>query len=166
MFFNRVIAAEVKKTDLIDHQVYLPLVMQPDSSPPTYEEQVVSLTNQERLANGCPPLVMDSRLRAAAVGHSQDMALNDYFSHYAPDGTSPWERIRDQGYTYSTAGENIAAGYPTPESVVAGWMSSSGHQANILNCNFIHIGVGYYYLQNDTGSVNYRHYWTQVFASP
>ena len=153
-----------------DNGVYLPLVMQPaqTTTPPImdFEEQVVALTNLERLAHGCGPVTMDSRLRAAAEGHSEDMALNNYFDHLAPDGITPWDRIRDQGYFYSMAGENIAAGYSSPESVVAGWMNSDGHRANILNCGYIHIGVGYYYLANDTGKVNYQHYWTQVLASP
>ena len=109
---------------------------------------------------------MDDRLQLTAEGHSQDMAINDYFSHNTPDGTTPWDRIRAQGYFYSMAGENIAAGYASPESVVQAWMNSDGHRANILNCGFKDIGVGYYYLENDTGEVNYRHYWTQVFASP
>ena len=174
MFSFGVFAAEISINNAVDNGVYLPLVMQPEPATPTptvppvtgYEDQVVALTNQERLAHGCGPVTMDNRLRLAAEGHSQDMALNDYFSHYAPDGTSPWDRIRAQGYSYSMAGENIAAGYPSPESVVQGWMNSDGHRANILNCGFIHIGVGYYYIQNDTGNVKYRHYWTQVFASP
>lgn len=143
------------------YSVYLPLVMVP-----SFEDIVVSLTNHERAANGCGPLIVDARLQAAAEGHSLDMALNDFVSHTGSDGSSPWDRIHAQGYDYWIAAENIAAGYPTPESVVAGWMESPGHRANILNCSFVHIGVGYYYLPNDTGSVNYYHYWTQDFAAP
>jgi uncharacterized protein YkwD len=45
-------------------------------------------------------------------------------------------------------------------------MNSQGHRDNILNCALREIGVGYYYLANDTGEVNYGHYWTQVFATP
>jgi uncharacterized protein YkwD len=70
------------------------------------------------------------------------------------------------GYTYSAAAENIAAGFPTPQSVVAAWMNSSGHRANILNCELTETGVGYVFLANDQGAVNYHHYWTHVFASP
>lgn len=152
--------------------VYWPLLLKPaptpapaTPTPPTtdFEEQVMALTNQERLAHGCASLTMNARLRAAAEGHSEDMAVNDLFSHTGSNGSSPADRIQAQGYSYSTWGENIAAGYASPESVVDGWMNSEGHRANILNCGFIHIGVGYYYLQNDTGN---RHYWTQVFAAP
>lgn len=156
-----------------DSAVYLPLISrsEPTQTPtptpqPGFEEQVVVLTNQERLAHGCGAVTMDARLRAAAQGHSADMALNDFVSHTGSDGSSPWDRIHAQGYWYSTAGENIAAGYSSPDSVVADWMESDGHRANILNCAFVHIGVGYYYLQNDTGNVNYHRYWTQVFAAP
>ena len=63
-------------------------------------------------------------------------------------------------------GENIAAGYASPEAVMSGWMNSSGHRANILNCNFTEIGVGYAYAANDPGTIQYRHYWTQVLAKP
>ena len=170
IFSVGVLAAETN----LANDVYLPLVMQSEMVVPTpvvppdasYEEQVITITNQERLNHGCEPLKMDDRLRMAAEGHSQDMAINDYFSHYAPNGTTPWDRIRAQGYSYSMAGENIAAGYLSPDIVVQAWMDSEGHRANILNCGFKDIGVGYYYLKNDTGDLMYRHYWTQVFASP
>ncbi len=94
------------------------------------------------------------------------MAINDFFDHTGSDGSSPGDRIHEAGYQYSRAAENVAAGYTTPEAVVDGWMQSSGHRDNILNCALQDIGVGYYYLENDTGNVNYKHYWTQVFATP
>jgi uncharacterized protein YkwD len=49
---------------------------------------------------------------------------------------------------------------------MTGWMNSPGHRANILNCNFVHIGVGYYNYPEDSGTTNYYRYWTQVFGSP
>lgn len=156
--------------------VYLPLVLNrhtPSSPPvvpppqPSFTEQVVALVNQQRATNGCGDVTTDERLRLAAQNHSQDMALNDYFSHIGLNGSSPWDRILAQGYSYSEAGENIAGGYSSPESVVNAWMNSTqGHRENILNCNFVHIGMGHYFLENDTGNVNYNHYWTQVFARP
>ncbi len=159
---------------------YLPLVLRyesPAATPtpavtatatplPGFPEQVVDLVNQERQNAGCPPVTMDDRLRAAAQGHSEDMALNDFFSHIGSDGSLPWDRITAQGYDFSTAGENIAAGYTSPQEVMNAWMNSPGHRANILDCDFTDIGVGYYYLRNDTGEVNYHYYWTQDFAAP
>ena len=96
----------------------------------------------------------------AARGHSEDMGLQDYFSHTSLDGRTAGDRIEDAGYTWNAYGENIAAGQPTPEDVIDGWMSSSGHRANILDPNFCDIGVGYAYVAAST----YRHYWTQDFG--
>ncbi len=152
--------------------LFLPLVRKdasptPTASPvPDFVQQVFDLVNQERQSVGCAALNMDSRLMAAAQGHTEDMALNDFLSHTGSDGSSLWERILAQGYNYTLVGENIAAGYATPQEVMNGWMSSPGHRDNILDCSVVDIGIGYYYLANDTGSVNYYHYWTQVFAAP
>lgn len=106
-----------------------------------YEAQVVALTNQQRLAYGCPALRDDPRLRAAAMGHSVDMQTRDYFAHDTPDGVTPWTRIGAQGYTDPSA-ENIAKGQQTPQAVVDAWMNSPGHRANILSCSSKAIGVG------------------------
>ena len=131
-----------------------------------FAAEVVRLVNEERATAGCGPLAVDARLQAAALGHSEDMALNDFFSHTGSDGSSPVDRVNAQGYDWSLLGENIAAGYTSPASVVAGWMDSDGHRANILNCQFTETGVGYTYLENDTGDRNFHHYWTHVFARP
>jgi uncharacterized protein YkwD len=93
--------------------------------------------------------------------HSQDMATNNYFEHTSLDGRSPFQRMTDAGYRYSTAAENIGAGYSTPAAVVEGWMNSSGHRANILNCSLRQIGVG---CATSTSS-KYRTYWTQAFGT-
>jgi len=135
-------------------------------SPPSMATQVVILTNQERANAGCPALAINSQLTTAAQNHTVDMALNDFFSHTSPGGSTLSSRLAAAGYRYWSAAENIAAGYSTPASVVAGWMNSSGHRANILNCSYTEIGVGYYYLANDTGGVNYHSYWTQDFGRP
>lgn len=148
-------------------RVHLPLVIVPGATGnsgadtlPSLAQQVVDLTNQHRVAAGCAPLTVSPQLTTAAAAHSQDMATNNFFSHTGSDGSTPWDRIRRTGYTYSTAAENIAAGYRTAEQVVQGWYSSSGHRANMLNCNLREIGVAY----ADGGS--YGRYWTQVFATP
>lgn len=152
-------------------ELYLPYVVgsvsEPEPEPDnTFAARVVALVNQERAAAGCQALQVDSRLASAATAHSLDMAVNDFFSHTGSDGSLPWDRMAAAGYVYSTAGENIAAGYTTPEAVVDGWMKSSGHRANILNCAFTETGVGYVFLADDEGQVNYHHYWTHVFAAP
>lgn len=131
-----------------------------------FDKKVLDLVNQERAKHKLKPLILSEKLDTAADRHSQDMAVNDYFSHTGKNGSSPRTRIENAGYTqWTTLGENIAAGQTTPESVVQAWMNSSGHRANILNRNFTHMGLGYKFSANDTGRVNYRHYWTQVFAA-
>lgn len=142
----------------------------PTNSPPSgnqdFINRVVELTNAERAKLGLPPLVVNSQLGTAAQTQSQNMALQDFFDHTGRDGSTVATRVTATGYQWSTVGENIGAGYSTPEETVAAWMNSSGHRANILNGNYREIGVGYYFLANDTGSVNYNRYWTQVFGSP
>lgn len=128
--------------------------------------RVANLINVERTRADLDTLKVDSQLSQAAQIHSNSMAKNDFFSHVGIDGSSPFDRIQDAGYEYSTAAENIAAGYQTPKEVVQGWMGSAGHRANILNPDLTEIGIGHEYLANDTGSVNYNHYWTTTFGTP
>jgi uncharacterized protein YkwD len=123
------------------------------------EREVMTLVNQERAREGCGPLKEDARLTAAAGAHSQDMLENDYFSHDSPTQGSPSDRAARQGYP-SGVGENIAAGYPTPEAVVDGWMESRGHRENILNCDYKSTGVGFV-----SGGGEFGTYWTQVFGT-
>jgi uncharacterized protein YkwD len=132
----------------------------PLSGNSSYEAQVVTLVNQERAKAGCAALTADSRLTAAARGHSQDMAQRNYFDHNTPDGVTPWTRITNAGYRFSSAAENIAEGQPTPAAVMDAWMNSSGHRANILNCNLRNIGVGLAY------NAKHTPYWTQDFGTP
>ncbi|MEG4292700.1 CAP domain-containing protein [Microcoleus sp. C2C3] len=127
--------------------------------------RVLELTNIERSKLSLSPLTFNTQLLNAAANHSQNMALQDFFSHTGKDGSSLGSRISATGYQFSAAAENIAAGSSTPEQVVSSWMNSSGHRANILNPNLKEIGIGYYFLADDTGSVNFNHYWTQVFAT-
>lgn len=129
-------------------------------------DQVLALTNSERTANGCGALSINNTLAVVAQAHAVDMAENDFFDHNSLNGQSPFDRMRAAGYSFSSAAENIAAGYSTPASVVAGWMNSAGHRANILNCSYTEIGIGYYRLNSDTGDINYVWYWVQDFGRP
>ena len=97
----------------------------------------------------------NDKLHVAALGHSKDMYENDYFSHDSLDGSDMADRINRHGYQWRRLAENIAYGYRTASSVVAGWMNSSGHRANILNCDLTEIGVGFH-----------NFYWTQNFGTP
>ncbi|MEM6753311.1 MAG: CAP domain-containing protein [Cyanobacteria bacterium P01_C01_bin.38] len=128
-------------------------------------EEVVALTNSYRAEHGLQALTLNVNLSESAQVHSQDMALSDFFSHTGSDGTKVGDRAKSAGYQSPYVGENIAAGYISAEEVVRGWMNSPGHRENILNPNFKEIGVGYHYLANDTGEINYNTYWTQNFGA-
>lgn len=122
------------------------------------EAQVLEIVNEERTANGCDPVVMNNQLAEAARLHSQDQGEHTNMSHTGSDGSDFVERAREAGYA-SPIGENVAMGYPTAAAVMDGWMNSSGHRANILNCDAKAMGVGV-----ATGADG-RLYWTQVFGS-
>ncbi|AFZ42832.1 SCP-like extracellular [Halothece sp. PCC 7418] len=135
----------------------------------TYDQQILDLVNQARSNEGLSPLSWNPQLDSAAESHSEDMALRDFVgSHIGSDDSNPSERISEAGYSGSPAlagVENIGWGYPTPEAVVQGWMDSDmGHRDAILNPDADEIGVGYYYLENDTGNQNWNHYWTVTFG--
>ena len=108
-----------------------------------YARDVLNLVNQQRRAHGCQPLVVNMAISKAALAHSRDMGINGYFAHDTPSGVTPWARMEQAGYA-APAAENIAVGYRTPQEVVDGWIGSSAHRANILNCSYKATGVGYY----------------------
>jgi uncharacterized YkwD family protein len=119
-----------------------------------YEAKVIELVNDIRKSNGLSTFATNVDLCQVARYKSQDMVDKNYFSHTSPTYGSPFDMMKQFGISYRTAGENIAYGYRTPESVVEGWMNSEGHRKNILNPSFTQIGVGY---------VSDGHYWTQMF---
>ena len=120
--------------------------------------QVVNLVNSERAAQGLMALQKDSRLAALAQQKAEDMAKNQYFSHTSPTYGSAFDMLKAAGYSYKTAGENIAKGQKSAASVMDGWMHSSGHRANILHTSYEKIGVGY------AVSADGMPYWVQIFA--
>jgi uncharacterized protein YkwD len=131
-------------------------------TPQDFRSEVVSRTNTERAKVGCPALNRNGSLDNAAQGHAADMANRNYFSHNSLDGRTPWDRMAQAGYPTNTGrAENIAAGQATPASVVSTWMNSAPHRANMLNCSYRSIGVGYGYNVNST----YDHYWVQNFGT-
>jgi uncharacterized protein YkwD len=131
-----------------------------------FAQQVFQLINVQRRNAGLQPLKNNPKLAAAAKNHSWDMATNDFISHTGSNNSTPFDRISATGYKYSLAAENVAAGQTTPEAVVNAWMNSPGHRANILNSDLREVGIGYYFLSEDTGNMNFQHYWTQDFGKP
>jgi uncharacterized protein YkwD len=88
-----------------------------------------------------PALAWNDILFSAAARHSQDMVANNYFAHDSQNGTGFSQRMAQEGYGWSAAGENIAGGQPTVASVMAAWLTSEGHCRNIMQPVFRDVGV-------------------------
>lgn len=124
-----------------------------------YKAQVVAIMNQERANAGVGGISQNASLDAVAQIRAQEIAQS--FSHTRPNGTSCFTVLGENGIAYNYAGENIAAGYGDPASVMSGWMNSPGHRANILDGSFGQVGIGYY---TDPNS-GYGTYWVQIFTN-
>ncbi|WP_435746123.1 FG-GAP-like repeat-containing protein [Microbacterium sp. PMB16] len=116
--------------------------------------EVFALTNAQRTKAGIPALKSDPGLDAAAAEWARHLAATCTFDH----SSSAWRNSRVAAFGWIASGENIAAGQPDAPAVVAGWMNSSGHRANILDKRYTGLGVGY-----ATGKC-YRTYWVQIFG--
>lgn len=99
-----------------------------------------SISNGERTSRGVNGLNLNSKLNQAAANKAAHMFANNYWAHNAPDGTTPWSFMTAAGYSYYTAGENLAKNFSTSAGVVNGWMDSPGHKANVLNSAFKDVG--------------------------
>jgi uncharacterized protein YkwD len=121
-----------------------------------YRSGVMDLANQARAVAGCDALNYNTQLERSAQGHAEDMSRNHYMSHTSLDGRTFDKRIRAAGYEGGRIGENIGEGFGDPSSIMDAWMHSPAHRANILDCRFRNIGVGY---DLDGG------YWVQNFGS-
>lgn len=118
--------------------------------------EVYKITNNYRSLVGVSSLTLDSSLVEAASIRAKE--LSDSFSHTRPNGSSCFTVLSELGISYGTAGENIAAGYSSSQSVMEGWRSSSGHYQNIISSKFKKIGIG-------VNIINNQYYWVQIFSN-
>ena len=102
--------------------------------------ELLSQTNQQRQANGIASLSDNAKLDSAAAAKAADMFAKDYWAHNSPTGETPWDFITAAGYSYSAAGENLAMDFSTTSGVIAGWMGSPEHRANMLNTTYKDVG--------------------------
>ena len=137
----------------------------------SFEQDMLTLINNHRAANGRGQLRLGQNIGAAAQHHSADMANRNYFSHTTQgSGEGPAQRMIAHGYQANTTwwGENIYAGYGIQNGVDLGsaqaafnaWKNSSGHNANMLNPNYTVIGID----RSSNASSQYRNYWTTDFG--
>lgn len=118
--------------------------------------EVYEITNNYRSLVGVSSLTLDSSLVEAASIRAKE--LSDSFSHTRPNGSSCFTVLSELGISYGTAGENIAAGYSSSQSVMEGWRSSNGHYQNIISSKFKKIGIG-------VNIINNQYYWVQIFSN-
>lgn len=104
-------------------------------------DQVVSATNVERSRVGLSALKLNDALSAAAQMKAQDMFTQQYWAHTSPTGTEPWFFFKKVGYEYQSAGENLARDFMNTPEMMAAWMNSPTHKANIVHAKYEEIGV-------------------------
>lgn len=133
-------------------------------------EEILKLTNAARAQprscgrrrfRAAPPLRWNDKLAAAALVHSRDMAARDYFSHTGKDGRTVGDRASREGYSWGQIGENLATGQGSPEQIVATWLASPEHCANIMFPTFTEMGAAYVSSPKSDTLV----YSTQVFGT-
>jgi uncharacterized protein YkwD len=116
---------------------------------PLIRDAIECLVNKLRAQHGEAPLLASTQLETAAQGHAEDMIANDYFEHISPAGVTPVDRMRASGYIPNeqvgyVVGENLAWGtlsLSTPQAIVAAWVASPGHLANILESQYVETGI-------------------------
>lgn len=108
----------------------------------TIESQKIALlTNKLRQQKNLPIVQTDHRLNAAAAAKADDMANKEYFSHTSPSGETVADFVRHSGYQFKVVGENLAIGFATAEEAMAAWRKSPAHYANLIDKDYIDLGV-------------------------
>ena len=124
-------------------------------------DRVLALTNAERAAAGLGPLAPSPELTAAAQAYAEVLSQGGCFEHTCGPLPELADRLGQAGYVgWQRIGENIAAGYQTPEAVIAAWLASPGHRANLLSADYTEMGVGT--ISVDAG---YGTYWAADFGT-
>lgn len=126
----------------------------------TTQQQMLTALNAYRVSSGLSELIYSDTLEEAAQSHARDMYERSFFDHTNPDGDGPLQRAIAAGFCDPRlVGENIAFGYTSVSAVQAGWESSPGHNANMLNTEVVFVGMGHYLAPTGT------RYWVQVFGA-
>jgi hypothetical protein len=103
-------------------------------------EELLDITNKIRQENGVHKLTLNKDLTFAAANKANHMLSQNYWAHIAPDGTTPWVFIRNSGYTYLYAGENLGKGFTNSTELVNAWMASPSHRDNMLSNKYQDVG--------------------------
>ena len=133
-----------------------PAMVSAENRPYLYpEEEVIALINDLREEKGLPALTLSWEAARVARHKTEDMRTHGYFGHDSPVYGSFFDMLANFHMPYRSAGENIATGFATPQSVVEAWMESPSHRQNILSKSFTQVGAGY---TND----GTNHFWALI----
>jgi uncharacterized protein YkwD len=124
-------------------------------------QEMLARVNEARKSAGAPPLTLEPRLEQAAQAHAEDKLVRSFYAHQTPEGKMPRDRAEGVGYHGRLVAENIAAGSLSVETVLSGWLLSSGHRRNLLDPALRHLGVG---LAVGPFEHRYRTLWVQLFG--
>lgn len=122
-----------------------PVPPKPQPAPPEqWDKRLLELHNAARELRGAVPLIPNERLKTAAQLYAEWCAANGVLpgDHHGPNNNTVGDRLREQGYSFSRAGENIARGQQTADDAFTAWMNSAGHYQNIVHPNHYHFGAG------------------------
>jgi len=137
---------------------------------PAISRRVLELTNRARSAPrrcgasefaATAPLAADATLARVALDYARDMARLNFMDHTGRDGSTPMQRISAAGYRWIEAGENLASGITTPEQLVAGWLHSPEHCANLMAPAFREAGVAFALNPGSDAGI----YWAMEFGT-
>lgn len=104
------------------------------------QSELLQDTNTQREQNGLKSLSINDKLNQAAEAKAKYMISHNFWAHFAPDGTTPWYFIKNSGYDYLYAGENLAKGFTSSQDVVTAWMNSPSHRENMLSSKYNDVG--------------------------
>lgn len=107
-----------------------------------FKEEIHELTNEERSQRHGSTLDLNAQLTRAAQMKADNMASNGYFSHTDPRGRKFTYWLKNTGYDYSYAAENLAVNFINSDSIVKAWMNSSSHKKSLLSEKYSEFGLG------------------------
>ncbi len=113
-------------------------------------------------APGATAVAYDTRLDASAWALASDLAQRDALSHEDAQHRPLRERLRIAGYPMKSAVENVAAGQPTIEAVIAAWLASPTHCENLMERQFVDVGLAC----AQRSGTRYERFWVLQLAQP
>jgi uncharacterized protein YkwD len=102
---------------------------------------VLAAVNEYRSTKHLPPLALNDKLNSSSQAKAHDLVEDQYWSHEAPNGKTPWSFMQEAGYSYQAAGENLAKCYDSPDALVKAWIASPTHEA-VLVADYQDAGFG------------------------